>query len=101
MEHNVSLITTLQLDDWRLLDDGNPGSIDYDGRSIADLEYPNYGERSSIYVQDPVRIIPINTSPPPKKVQNAINVLKDYMNGGEDALKKYNTTVICHVLLEH
>ena len=74
-------------------EDGNRDSIDYDGRSINDLEYPNYGERSSIYVQEPARIIPINTSPPPKEVQSALNVLKDYWIGGEDALKKHKSTV--------
>ena len=74
-------------------EDGNRDSLEYEGRSINDLEYPNYGERSSIYVQEPARIIPINTSPPPKEVQSAMNVLKDYWIGGNDAFKKHTTTV--------
>lgn len=84
-----------------MLDDGNPGSIEYDGRSIDNIEYPNYGERSSIYVQEPARIIPINTSPPPKEVQSAISLLKDYWIGGDDALKKHKTTVLYLVFSEY
>lgn len=85
-----------KLDDWRMLENGNPGPMDYGGMSIDDVDYPSYGEGRNIYVQKPAQIIPSNTSPPPppKEIQSAISLLEDYWIEGDEALKKHKTTVL-------